>query len=193
MIQLVNICSRCSYRFPHLAEADAEAEADARSFMSLLLYHRLDGFFFSPFVYFHLSSPMLVVGSIATHAIAQLFSLLLLFHWNGWIVRVCVCLHLNTVFEFGKYEITTQIETFVWAFIFLLRLSCNNAVSWSQLHHNIMLVSLSFWNAHSEWIIFCFDFFFSLSNKTCNFAFVYTIRLSNHSIKKRMGARNWKQ
>lgn len=106
---------------------------------------------------------------------------------------VCVCLHLNTVFEFGKYEITTQIETFVWAFIFLLRLSCDNAVSWSQLHHNIMLVSLSFRNAHSEWIIFCFDFFFSLSNKTCNFAFVYTIRLSNHSIKKRMGARNWKQ
>lgn len=139
--------------------------------MSVLLYHRLDGFFA---LYIRLFSLIVSnVGSIATHAIAQLCSLsftLPLFQWNAWII---LCMN-SVCFGFGKYEITAQIETFVWIFFLTTRLSCDNAVSWSQLHHNIMLVSLSFWNAHGK--------------QTCNFAFVCTIRLSNYSIKKRMGA-----
>lgn len=78
------------------------------------------------------------------------------------------------VLDSENMRLPLKLKLLFESFFLTTRLSCDNAVSWSQLHHNIMLVSLSFWNAHGK--------------QTCNFAFVCTIRLSNYSIKKRMGA-----
>lgn len=72
------------------------------------------------------------------------------------------------------------------------KLSCDNAVSWSLLHHvcfviileclfrkwTVSLLLLSLWRKKN----------IEREEKPCNFHFVCTIfRLSNHSIKKRMG------
>lgn len=83
-----------------------------------------------------------------------------------------------------KFETPRFLPTSNWNFclIFMLwygrarntaKLSCDNAVSWSQLHH---VISLSFWNVYTvNELCFLFASFILDEKKTCNFHFVCTI------------------
>lgn len=94
-----------------------------------------------------------------------------------------------------KFETPRFLPTSNWNFclIFTLwygrarntaKLSCDNAVSWSQLHH---VISLSFWNVYTVNEL-CFLFASPIldEKKPVIFISFAQFRISNHSIKKQM-------